>query len=137
MKLYNLRLYHIAIMDSDVDLCEAYRVGSIIASNGIFKCKEVFDKGEIPIVDKRKDYAVEEGEHRDSFLIHLPSRIVRKRYIVLREDFCEKNKISLETAKILHKSDEYAHMAAKVIGFEQNGAKIKLKKKWSNIWKKS
>ena len=127
MKLYNLRLYHIAEMDREVGLCEAYRVGFIIASNGIFKCKEVFDKGTIPIVDKRKDYGVVEGEHIDSFQIHLPSKIARKRYIVLREDFCKKNEISLEEAKILHKSDEYAHMAAKVIGFEQNGAKKLLK----------
>ncbi len=127
MKVYNLGLYCIAVMDSDVNLCEAYRVGFIIASNGIFKCKEVFYKGEIPIVDKRKDYAVEEGEHIDSFQIHLPSKIARKRYIVLREDFCKKNEISLEEAKILYKSDEYAHMAAKVIGFEQNRAKKILK----------
>ena len=51
MKVYNLGLYYIAVMDSEVGLCDAYRVGFIIASNGIFKCKEVFDKGEIPIVD--------------------------------------------------------------------------------------
>ena len=127
MKIYNLGLYHIAVMDSDVDLCEAYRVGFIIASNGIFKCKEVFDKVKIPIVDKRKDYATEKGEHKDSFPIHLPSKIARKGYVVLREDFCEKNKISLEEAKILHKSDEYAHMAAKIVSFEQKGPQKLLK----------
>ena len=127
MKLYNLRLYHIAEMDRDVNLYEAYRVGFIIASNGIFNCKEVFDEGKIPIVDKRKDYVVEEGEHIDSFQIHLTSRTARKGYIVLREDFCKKNKISLKTAKILHKSDEYAHMAATVIGFEQKGPQKVLK----------
>lgn len=127
MKIYNLRLYHIAEMDREVGLCEAYRVGFIIASNGIFKCKEVFDKGKIPIIDKRKDYAVEEGEHIDSFQIHLTSKIARKGYIVLREDFCKKNKISLEEAKILHKSDEYAHMAAKIVSFEQKGPQKLLK----------
>ena len=127
MGLYKVRLYNLATMDKDMNLYEAYRVGFIIVSKGIFNCEEVFDKGKIPIVDKRKDYAIEDGEHIDSFHIHLNSRIAGKRHIVLREDFCKKNKISLEEAKILYKSDEYAHMAAKIVSFEQKGPQKVLK----------
>ena len=78
MGLYKVRLYNLATMDKDMNLYEAYRVGFIIVSNGIFNCEEVFDKGKIPIVDKRKDYAIEDGEHIDSFHIHLNSRIKDK-----------------------------------------------------------
>lgn len=127
MKIYNLGLYHIAVMDSDVDLCEAYRVGFIIASNGIFKCKEVFDKVKIPIVDKRKDYATEKGEHKDSFPIHLPSKIARKGYVVLREDFCKKNRVSKEKALELRRYSDYARIATKIVSFEQKGPQKLLK----------
>ena len=127
MGLYRVRLYNLATMDIDMNLYEAYCVGFIIASNGIFNCKEVFDEGKIPIVDKRKDYAIEDGEHVDSFHIHLKSRIAGKRHIVLREDFCKKNRVSKEKALELRRYSGYARIATKIVSFEQKGPQKVLK----------
>ncbi len=127
MGLYRVRLYNLATMDKDMNLYEAYRVGFIIVSNGIFNCEEVLDKGKIPIVDKRKDYAIEDGEHIDSFHIHLNSRIAGKRHIVLREDFCKKNRVSKEKTLELRRYSGYARIAVKIVSFEQKGPKKLLK----------
>lgn len=126
MSLYRVRLFRLMEEDKNMGLYEAYTVGTIIASNGIFNCKEYLYKGKIPIVDRRKDYACQTGEHVGSYQIHLTPNIIKIGYIVLDEDFSKKNKMS---KKDLIKNDPllYASMAMKLLKAEQTPFKRLLK----------
>lgn len=136
MGLYELRLFRLMEEDRDVRLYEVYRVGTIIASRGIFNCKEYLYKGKIPIVDRKKDYTCEIGEHVGSYNLHLNSKIAKTGYVVLKEDFCKKNKIKMKDV-IKFKPEDYASMASKMIRYDQAPVKRLFKTKNGVVYGKS